>query len=317
MIEKKELKIASISWLSSFKGDGIIKAYYEPETLPELQSLCSDFYFRGVSFDIIGHTSNTLFSPDYKCERMISTRKLNHFVFKENSIECECGTSVHTLSLAAIQAGIEGFEGLVDLPGTVAAALYGNAGCFNCSISALLREATIINKDGIIQRVPPEWFAFSLRSSALKRNEKKAIILSVSLKKKMGDAAALKSIAEHNHKVRKETQPEPKNSLGSIFSVEGKKTFINYIISTITYAYGICLRLLGHSKQVIKQKRKHLTFIILNAQDVEPYVRNWNWYQWKDERSYTLFWKYVDLHKLMFTNSQFEIEIKNNDSIQA
>ena len=145
--------------------------------MEELCRLCREFYEEGKKFDLIGHTSNTLFVPDYHCELMVSTRKLNRFEIKQSEIECQCGTSVRQLALAALEEGIKGFEGLVDLPGTIAASLYGNAGCYGCSISALLIKATIINVEGVKEIVGPEWFAFSERSSVLKRGEKRAIIL--------------------------------------------------------------------------------------------------------------------------------------------
>jgi len=243
---------------------------------------------------------------------MVSTRKLTKYDIKENCIVCCCGASVKSLSLTAIRQGIKGFEGLVDLPGTVAASLYGNAGCYGCALSNLLVEATVLTEKGEVKTVGAEWFGFSHRSSSLKRGEKKAIILTATLRRENGNEEELKAKSEFNHALRKSTQPEAKNSLGSIFANTGKRTFLNYCITTITLIYSIVLRLLGNNKQKTQDKKKKLTFALLRAGDVEPYVCGWNWYQWKDERAHLLFWKYVSLHQRMFTCSDFEIEIKNN-----
>ena len=78
------------------------------------------------------------------------------------------------MALTAIEAGIQGFEGLIDLPGTVAASLYGNAGCYGCSISSLLKSATILTEDGEVINAGKEWFDFTKRSSSLKRGDKRA-----------------------------------------------------------------------------------------------------------------------------------------------
>ena len=291
---------------------GGVKCYYEPESVQELAELCSIFYAKGEDFDLIGHTSNTLFTEDYHCERMISTRKLNHFEFRDDAIECECGTSVRQLSLQAIELGVKGFEGLIDLPGTVASAIYGHATCYGCDLSGLLLDATLLQHDGSIVTVTPGWFAFAERSSALKRKEKQGIILYLRLRREPADSTELKRIADNNHQIRRTSQPEAKNSLGSIFFDEGKPTLLNRTLSAITKLYGIMLGLSGQSEERINLKRRHLTFTLLGALDIEPYVRNWNWYQWSDVRSHKLFWKYVRIHKRLFTKSDFEIEIKHN-----
>ena len=297
-------------------GGGYISTFYQPETKEELCKLCKGFYAEKRDFDLIGHTSNTLYVSDYHCELMVSTRKLNKFDIKPNEIECECGTSVRQLALAALEEGVTGFEGLVDLPGTVAASLYGNAGCYGCSISSLLKYAEILTNEGTVEKVGPDWFGFSERSSVLKRGEKRAVILSVTLGRRNGVKEDLKSTAERNHATRKATQPEAKNSLGSIFVHSGKATFFNRCIAAATKLYSIALKLFGCNKDNIESKRKHLTFVLLGATDVEPYVRQWNWYQWRDEKSHALFWKYVRIHKRMFRNSVFEIEIKHNSNFK-
>ena len=162
MVTKNNISIQSISWLLTESG-GYISSFYEPETVDELKDLCSSFYAKEKLFDLIGHTSNTLYLGDYNCERMVSTRKLNRFEIRENDIYCECGTSVRQISIAAVDLGIKGFQGLIDLPGTVAASIYGNAGCYDCSISSLIKEATVLTEQGKIERVKRDWFAFSER----------------------------------------------------------------------------------------------------------------------------------------------------------
>lgn len=253
---------------------------------------------------------------DYVCERMVSTRKLTQFEITEDYIICQCGTSVRKVSQIATNEGIKGFEGLIDLPGTVASAIYGHATCYDCDLSKLLLEASILTSDGDVKTVKSDWFAFGRRNSALKRKEKKAIILSLKLRRDNGDADELKRIADENHKKRQTSQPEVKDSLGSIFRNSGRRTVLNYSLSAITRIYGILLKIIGYDDKIIEDKRKHLLFIILGASEIESYVRAWNWYQWRDERAHDLFWKYVKIHKLMFQGNEFEIEIKHNKNIK-
>lgn len=312
MIKKDNYPIARVSWLSTLNGKGCSKEFYEPETIEELTELCADFYSKGLDFDLIGHTSNTLYTPDYVCERMVSTRKVNHFEIKEDCIWCECGTSVRSLSIAAVNEGIKGFEGLIDLPGTVASAIYGHATCYNCDLSSLMIEASVLTEDGKIQTVKPEWFGFARRSSVLKRKEKKAVILSLTLVRENGDVGELKNIAEHNHTKRKSSQPEAKNSLGSLFFDSATPSRLNRFLYIVTKPYAVVLRIIGNKPLEVEEKRKKMIFTLLGAKDVAPYVKSWNWYQWSDEQSHSLFWKFVRLRKRMFVKNVFEIEIKHN-----
>ena len=84
------------------------------------------------------------------------------------------------------------------------------------------------------------------------------------------------------------------------------------MLSAITKNYGIFLRLFHRERMDIESKRRHLFFLMLGASDIEPYVCNWGWYQWRDEKSHDLFWKFVRIRKLLFKRSIFEIEIKHN-----
>ena len=316
MIYKENYKISAISWLSTLNGGGYICHFYEPESVDELVNLCRGFNKEGHNYDLIGHTSNTLYLKDYVCERMVSTRKLTKYVFTPDYVNCQCGVSVRQLSLAAIDAGIKGFEGLIDLPGTVGSAIYGHATCYGCDLSQLLVEATVVTDEGQVITVGPDWFDFKKRSSVLKRNEKKGVIITLKFRRQNDNPEELKKKAELNHEKRKSTQPEAKNSLGSIFGNEGKPTLLYKVLNLISYFYGIILRLLGYSLDKIRDKRNHLVFALLGARDVEPYVRRWNWYQWSDERAHDLFWKYVQLHQRLFTRSIFEIEIKHNSNFR-
>lgn len=196
MREINNYKLSSISWISTLNGVGRANHFYEPESIEELSNLCREFYEKGIDFDLIGHTSNTLYTPNYVCEHMVSTRRLKTFEIKEDCIVCQCGASVRQLSLALIAAGIKGLEGTIDLPGTIASAIYGHATCYGTDVSKLLVEATVLTSDGNIIVVKPEWFKFGHRSSVLKRGEKKGVILTVVLRRENGNSVELKAIAD-------------------------------------------------------------------------------------------------------------------------
>lgn len=309
MLVKNDIPTYSVCWLNHAQG-GTIGTFYEPENTDELRNICSSLYLEGKDFDLIGHTSNIYFLPDYSVDVMVSTRKCKHYTLTEDAIECDCGVPVARLAREMVENGVKGFEGLIDLPGTVGAAVYGNASCYGCSINALLLSFDLLKPDGTIQTMYPNDLKLTKRSSSLKRNELKGIILSVKLKKKQGDVNVLKNLADKNHHARRVSQPSPKDNLGSIYANAKKKTPVGYIVNGIAKGLAFLYGLTGKNKKQTRDKQKEIVLSLLHARELVPYVYGWNRYIWKDELAHTLFWKFHKIHKLLYKNNEFEIEIK-------
>lgn len=312
MIIRHNIPVYSICWLNHAKG-GKIGTLYEPENIDELRNICSSLYQKGQQFDVIGHTSNIYFLPNYSVGHMVSTRKCNNYSITEDEIICDCGVSVIKLAHRMVDEGIKGFEGLIDLPGTVGASVYGNASCFKCSINSLLNSFDLLQPNGEIVTLSVNDLKISQRSSTLKRGELNGVILTVRLKKEKGNTELLKSMAEKNHHTRITKHPESKDNLGSIYASKHRKTILHFILKCLVKSLSIVYSIIGNSKYK-KNNEREMFFTILGAKDLLPYVYGWNRYIWKDEQAHTLFWKYNKLHRLLFKNSDFEIEIKGNIS---
>lgn len=304
---KYNVRIYDICWLNHAQG-GVIGTFLEPETKEELIEVCRSLYKEGKLFDLIGHTSNIYFLPNYSVDIMVSTRKVKSVIYTKDNIIAYCGASVKQLAHAMVNEGVKGFEGLIDLPGTVAASVYGNASCFNCSINNLLVSIEFLNENGEIITLLPEDLKLSKRSSILKRGELKGVILSATLRKEYGDTEEIKALAEKNHKRRLETQPGPKDNLGSVYAVSNGFSRKSWMIRKLASVLCILLRLIHRDKVSINSKDLLLRFY--NAKELQPYVYGWNRYIWKDEKSHELFWKFHQIHQKLFNESKFEIEIK-------
>lgn len=309
MIVKNNIPIYSISWLNHVKG-GMIGSFYEPENKKELIVLCRSLYKENKTFDLIGHTSNIYFLPNYSVEIMVSTRRVKEVIYQDELIIADCGASVKVLAHTMVNEGIKGFEGLIDLPGTVAAAVYGNASCFKCSINDMLVSIEFLNENGEIITLLPEDLKFTKRSSTLKRGEIKGVILSVTLRKEYGEVEQLKALAEDNHNRRLKTQPGPKDNLGSIYAVSNGFSRKSWMIRKMASVLCVLFRLIQRDRASINSKDLILRFY--GAKELQPYVYGWNRYIWKDEKSHELFWKFHKIHQKLFNESKFEIEIKRN-----
>lgn len=168
MIVQKEINTYKVSWLNHCEG-GKIREFYVPETKDELIDLIRSFQVRKVSYIVVGHTSNIYFSPNFSCDICITTRKVKNCNLFDNYVVCDCGVTVSSFSSAMVDKGYVGFEGLIDLPGTVAGAVYGNSSCFACSINDLVEEVEILDDDGVIKYISREELGMSERSTVFKR----------------------------------------------------------------------------------------------------------------------------------------------------
>ena len=309
MIAKREIPISKISWLN-YSQSGIIGVFYEPENKQELVDLCRSLYKEGKQFDLIGHTSNIYFLPNYSVDIMVSTRKVRNFVESTDFIIADCGVSVRSLSLKMVDEGVKGFEGLIDLPGTVAASVYGNASCYGCSINSLMESFELLLPNGEVKMLSTVDLGLSKRSSALKRGELQGVILSVKIRKELGDKNEIKKKAEQNHIKRRLTQPPAQNNLGSIYRSSSRMTIIGYFLKAAVTLYGMAGRLMWRDKNDLAKHKKSFMLGLIGAKDLIPYFYSWNRFIWKDSEAHPLFWKFHKKHQLLFRESNFEIEIK-------
>ena len=255
---------------------------------------------------MIGYTSNTYFLPSYNCDIMISTRKVRNVMYTDKSIIADCGVSVRYLAKTMVNEGVKGFEGLIDLPGTVAASVYGNASCYGCSINQLLESFDILRPDGKMETLTPESLKIKKRSTALKRGKLAGVIISVRMRKEIGDKMAIMKKADTIHQMRKRTQPGPKDNLGSIYSGREKWTLKGTILHVV--AKGISTLV----KPIKNINTTNIILYMMGHRELIPYVWAWNRFIWKDEESHELFWSFHQIHKKLFVNNDFEIIVKGS-----
>lgn len=308
MIIQHKISSQVVSWVKSNKRlleahEGIENLYY-PESLQELQDLILNLRVNNESFDLIGYSSNTLFLPSYSTKHLICTKHVNKWEETDDYIICDCGVSVSQLARFAVEKGYVGFEGLTDLPGTIAAAVYGNCGCRGCSVNELVKSFTLMNNKDEIKEYSIKDITPTYRSTALKRGEIQGTILQVILNKIQDDPEKLKKIAEYNHATRLVQQPSAANNLGT--TINGG--------SDITI-YGKCIMVLNRLIKIIpsyKDSRKSFPLVlkIIGKGKFSPYVYYWNRYMFLDEKSHKLFNEYYSFTKQLYKDARLEIVIR-------
>lgn len=119
----------------------------------------------------------------------------------------------------------------------------------------MLMQVELLCPDGRIVTKSADEMKFSPRSSALKRGEWGGVILSVKLRKRIGKAIDLKALAGKNHQLRLETQPGPKDNLGSIFKGPHKRTKFGIVVTIIAKLYEFILKIFINNREVVKEKK--------------------------------------------------------------
>jgi len=179
---------------------------------------CSLWQF-DIPFQVIGSGSNILVS-DHGFAGVILLNRAHNIKInshdEEASAYAESGANLSMLGRQTALRGLSGMEWAAAIPGTVGGAIYGNAGAHGSEIKNSLEMATILHPIFGIEQWSAEKMTFSYRSSILKRERSKAIILSACfrLEKSKRDEAWERVVTYTQH--RQNTQP-PGASCGSTF----------------------------------------------------------------------------------------------------
>lgn len=296
---------------------GVARLWITPESCDQLQTIGTELYRHSIKFQVIGHSSNLYFDNNFNPPVIISTAKLTRFLFRSDMIECECGVSVKSLAKEAVEQGISGFEGLVDLPGTIAAAVCNNSGCYGCDVSSLLHHVEFLQENGQVVSLSHNDLCYAERTSALKRKQIRGIILKVYLNiHKSSDAAQIRTTAQKNHLQRITYQERPAQTLGSIFPKNVMTAFeknlpLHTKIPIILLNKLFKLHCISYFTR--QQQKRNIICLLNGLWDIRDYIskKNFNCFIWKDDKADEAFLRYRSFVQNTAKDNQIEIETIN------
>ena len=166
---------------------------------------------------LIGGGSNLLVS-DLGVRGVVILNKSKATEFRQTNpptVWAESGVILTNLAHRAAAAGYSGLEWAATVPGTIGGAVYGNAGAYGSDIAHNLLQAEILLESG------REWWSvekmeYGYRSSILKHDHQKAVILSAEFGLQVGVVEQIKTTIDQFTARRKSSQP-PGASMGSMF----------------------------------------------------------------------------------------------------
>ncbi|HXE63572.1 MAG TPA: UDP-N-acetylmuramate dehydrogenase [Bryobacteraceae bacterium] len=131
------------------------------------------------------------------------------------TVEAESGAVLQNLVDFTVDRGMAGLHTMTGIPGSVGAAVYGNAGAYGHSIQERVRRVRFLDGETVREFANAEC-RFHYRESIFKRN-KQWIIISTTLEMEPGDAAELRKTADGILAVRNRKYPPTMRCAGSIF----------------------------------------------------------------------------------------------------
>lgn len=305
---QKNIDLKKKTWIH--RG-GKCEFYILPNSRDQLLEVISYLYREDIEFVILGHTSNTYILNSCNIPVVVSTVKCRGFKVMGDRVYCEAGVGVIRLANQMVRNGINGYEYLTDLPGTVGAAIYNNSSCKLNSISSLVISVEVLNKDGNVVIYKRDELSFKYRSSAFKEGLIDGVILSVILKADIGDRELLMQIAENTKKERRMLLENRSKTLGSTVNqcfCLGRMPLCFYLPFK---AYNLLQKIVDPDPISRQHKSKVFLCTIAGYRQISKYISDQDViiYNWLDEGADAAFPLYLEFMRRVYRTDRIEIEI--------
>ena len=168
----------------------------------------------GAAYTVIGEGSNLIVS-DEGFAGIVLRYTGGGIESGDATVRAQAGAGLQALVDHCISCGLRGLETMTGIPGSVGAAVYGNAGAYGHSIDERVRAVRFF--DGTAVRVlNNRECEFRYRESVFKRR-KEWIIFSTELQLEAADSGGLRATADEIFRIRLAKYPADMKCAGSIF----------------------------------------------------------------------------------------------------
>ena len=169
---------------------------------------------RRFPYYVLGDGSNVIIS-DEGFRGLILRFVADNLALDGNQVIADAGASLEALVDFTIEDGLKGLETLARIPGSVGAAVYGNAGAYGHSISERVEQVKFFDGSEVLE-IDGATCDFEYRGSIFKRH-KAWVIFQCRLRLDRADAGELRKRADEITAIRDEKFPPTMRCAGSIF----------------------------------------------------------------------------------------------------
>lgn len=201
---------------TTFRIGGPADLFLLPNTVEEIKKIREICIQEQESYFILGNGSNLLVSDSGFRGVIIQTyRNLAQIQVEEDCIRAQAGALLSGIAQAAKAASLTGFEFAAGIPGTLGGAVVMNAGAYGGEMKDVLKEATVLDSEGQIRRIPAGKLSMGYRTSVIKEAGYMVLEAVISLKK--GDPDQIRETMKDLTQRRISKQPLEYPSAGSTF----------------------------------------------------------------------------------------------------
>ncbi|MEA4812799.1 MAG: UDP-N-acetylmuramate dehydrogenase [Anaerolineaceae bacterium] len=177
--DKLQKNVQICNYTTSRTG-GTVLGLIPVNTLDEMRKTAQALWEIEMPFRMLGSGSNMLISDKGWEGVMVLNRCHNikiHSAEEQPTVYAESGANLGAMARQCSLRGIGGLEWANSIPGSVGGAVYGNAGAHGSDIADTLHSALILFKEQGEYALMADDMAYAYRSSFLKREQIRAVIL--------------------------------------------------------------------------------------------------------------------------------------------
>lgn len=201
---------------TTFRVGGPADYFVTPGTGEELADVIACCKAEGVPYYIIGNGSNLLVSDNGYRGAVIQIFKAMSQVEVDGSrIAAQAGALLSGIAAKALENGLAGFEFAAGIPGTLGGACVMNAGAYGGEMKDVLKQVTVLSKEGRIFTIPAQELELGYRTSIIAK--KGYIVLEAVIELREGDVQEIKALMDELKEKRVTKQPLEFPSAGSTF----------------------------------------------------------------------------------------------------
>lgn len=214
--EGKVLTGEPMSSHTTFRIGGPADYFLLPSCSEEIKGILAICKEEGLPYFILGNGSNLLVNDaGYRGVIIQLYRNFNDIEIEGKVIRASAGALLSGIAAAAKNASLTGFEFAGGIPGTIGGAVMMNAGAYGGEMKDVIKEVTVMTKEGEICTLSADKLAFGYRTSIVKTAG--YIILEAMIQLKKGDIRAIQERMRELTEQRTSKQPLEYPSAGSTF----------------------------------------------------------------------------------------------------
>lgn len=168
-----------------------------------------------IPYYVIGNGSNLLVKDGGLRGVVIKLSGLDSIEVNDNKIKAGSGALLKSVSDAALDNKLTGFEFACGIPGSVGGAVFMNAGAYDGEIKNVIVEAEVIDRNGKLLILKKDDIKLGYRTSNIK--DEGYIVVSATFELTKGNYEKIETRINELTKKREEKQPLEYPSAGSTF----------------------------------------------------------------------------------------------------